>query len=93
MGEKSQENQNFAKGKWKVGQMRQKLKLTCITCRQIHIWNFKSISQKMIKKSPENKILAKGNNSCKRRPNPTKVKLDLYYVKTNSYTKCQVNIT
>ena len=47
----------------------------------------------MTKKSPENKILAKGNNSCKSRSNATKVKLDLYYVKTNPYTKFQVNIS
>ena len=45
----------------------------------------------MTKKSPENEILAKGSNSCKNRSNATK--LDLYYVKTNSYTKFQVNIT
>ena len=44
----------------------------------------------MTEKSPENKILAKGNNSCKSRSNATKVKLDLYYVKTNPYTKFQV---
>ena len=50
----------------------------------------------MTKKSPENKILAKGNNSCKSRSHAIKVKLaNLYYVKTNSYTCCnfQVNIT
>ena len=49
----------------------------------------------MTKKSPENEILAKGNNSCKSRSNATKVKLDqsLYYVKTNPYTKFQVNIS
>ena len=35
----------------------------------------------MTKKSPENEILAKGNNSCKSMSNATKVKLDLYYVK------------
>ena len=43
--------------------------------------------------SPENEILAKGNNSCKSRSNATKVELDLYYVKTNSYIKFQVNAT
>ena len=47
----------------------------------------------MTKKSPEYEILAKGNNSCKSRSNATKVKLDLYYVKTNPYTKFQVNIS
>ena len=46
----------------------------------------------MTKKSPEDEILAKGNNSFKSRSNATKVQLDLYYVKTNSYTKFQVNI-
>ena len=67
--------------------------MICIMPRQIHLWNFKSICRKMTKNSPENKILAKGNNSCKSKSNTTKVKLDLYYVKTNSYTKFQVNIT
>ena len=46
----------------------------------------------MKKKSPENEFFAKGNNSCKSRSNATKDKLDLYYVKTNPYTKFQVNI-
>ena len=46
-----------------------------------------------MKKSLENEILAKGNNSCKSRPNVTKVKLDLYYVKTNPYSKFQVSIS
>ena len=44
-------------------------------------------------KSPENLILAKGNNSCKSRSSVTKLKLDLFYVMTNSYTKFQVNIS
>ena len=61
--------------------------------RQIYIWNFNSICRKMTKKSPENENLAKGNNSCKSRSNTTKVKLDLCYVKTNPYTKFQVNIS
>ena len=61
--------------------------------RQIQIPNFKSISQKTGEKNPENKILAKGNNSCKSRSKSTKVDLDLYNVKTNSYSKFQVNIT
>ena len=39
----------------------------------------------MTKKSLENEILAKGNNSCKSRSNATKVEFDLYDVKTNSY--------
>ena len=47
----------------------------------------------MTKKSPENEIFAKGNYSCKSTSNTTKVKLDLYYVKTNPYTKFQVNIS
>ena len=46
----------------------------------------------MTKKSLENEILAKGNNSCKSRSNTIKVKLDLYYIKTNPYTQFQVNI-
>ena len=44
--------------------------------------------------SPENEILAKGNNSIKSRSNMTKLKLDLYYViKTNSYMKFQLNMS
>ena len=46
----------------------------------------------MTKKSPENEKFCKGNNSCKSRSNATTVKLDLYYVKINPYTKFQVNI-
>ena len=46
----------------------------------------------MTKKSPENEIFAKGNNSCKNRSNATKVELHLYYVKTNSYMKFQLNM-
>ena len=47
----------------------------------------------MTKKIMENEIIANGNNSCKSRSNATKVKFDFYYLKTNSYTKFQVNIT
>ena len=47
----------------------------------------------MAEKSPENEILAKGNYSCKSRSSVTKLKLDLYYVVTNVYTKFQVNIS
>ena len=43
--------------------------------------------------SQENEILAKGNNSIKSRSNMTKLKLDLYYVKTNSYMKFQLNMS
>ena len=66
--------------------------------RQIHIPNVKSISQRMTEKSPENRVdghrvdWGKGNNSCKSRSSVTKLELDLYYVKTNSYTKFEVNI-
>ena len=45
------------------------------------------------RESPENYILAKGNNSYKSRSSVTKLELDLYYVKTNLYTKFQVNIS
>ena len=44
-------------------------------------------------KSPENEILAKGDNSCKSKSNGLKLKLDLYHIKINSYTKFQVDIT
>ena len=47
----------------------------------------------MREKSPENYIFAKGNNSIKSRSNATKVELDLYYIKTNSYMKFQVNVS
>ena len=73
--------------------MRQKSNLICIISRQSQIPNVKSISQKTGKKTPENDIFAKGNNSSKSRANLTEVELDLYYVKTNSYTKFQVNIS
>ena len=43
--------------------------------------------------SAENEILAKGNNSIKSRSKTTKLKLDLYYVKTNSYMKFQLNMS
>ena len=66
--------------------------LICIMSWQIHVPNLKSISQKTAQKSPENWILAKGNNSCKSRWIVTKLELDLYYVMTNSYTKFHVNI-
>ena len=61
--------------------------------RQIHIPNFKSISQKTVEKSLENYILAKGNNSYKSMSSVSKLELDLYCVNTNSYTKFQVNIS
>ena len=61
--------------------------------RQIHIFNFNSICRKMTKKSPENEILAKGNNWCKSRSTAAKVELDLYYVKTNSYMKFRLNMS
>ena len=85
MTKKSPENEILAKGNnsCKVGQTRQKSSLICIMLRQIHIPNFKSISQKTGENSSENKIFAKGNNSSKIGSNDTKVELDLYYVKTN----------
>ena len=52
-----------------------------------------SQNNKTGEESPENKILAKGNNSIKSRSNATKLKLDLYYVKTNSYMKFQLNMS
>ena len=76
-----------------VGQTRQKLNLICIMSRQIHIPNFTSISLKTGEKKWENLIFAKGNNSSKSKSKETKVELDLYHVKTNSYTKFQVNIS
>ena len=55
----------------KTGQTQPKSNFTCIMSRQIHIWNFNSICWKMTKKSPENEIFAKGNNSCNSRSNAT----------------------
>ena len=52
-----------------------------------------SQNYKTQEESPENEILAKGNNSIKSRSNTTKLKLDLYYVKTNSYMKFQLNMS
>ena len=65
--------------------------IICIMSRQIHILNFKSVSQKLGEKSPKNWIFAKGNNWSKSWSTDIKVKLDLYHVKTKSYTKFQVN--
>ena len=73
--------------------MWQKSNLICIKTKLIQIPNFKSISQRTIEKSSENQIFKKANNSSETRSNVTIVELDLYYVKTNSYTKFQVNIS
>ena len=43
--------------------------------------------------SSENEIFAKGNNTFKSMSNTSKFKLDMYYVKTNSYMKFQVNMS
>ena len=56
---------------------------------QVNITKKKQLERKVRK----NKIFAKGNYSSKSGSNETKVELDLYYVKTNPYTKCQVNIS
>ena len=76
----------------KVCQAWWNLNLICIMSMSIHIPDFNSKSQKTTEKSLENKILAKGNNSCKSMSSVTNLKLDVYYVITNSYTKFQVNI-
>ena len=67
--------------------------LICITWRQIHIQNFKWISQKTAEKSPETQILANGNNSYKNVSGATKLEFVLYHVKANSYTKFKGNIS
>ena len=89
---------NISKGcREKSGKLNFKRAITPVKVRrdetQIHVPNFKSISQRTAEKSPENFILAKGNNSCKKRSSVRKLKLDLYYVTTHSYTKFQVNIS
>ena len=83
----------FAKGinYVKEGQAWRNSNLICIESKVIHIQNFNWITQKTAEKSPENTIWAKGNNSCTSRSSVTKLKLDLFYVPTNSYTKFQVN--
>ena len=45
------------------------------------------------RKIRKTKIVAKGNNSCKNTSNAIKVKVDLYYVKTNPYMEFQVNMS
>ena len=77
----------------KEGKPWRNLNLVCIETKAIHIQNFNWISQKIAEKSPENKILAKDNNSCKSRSSVIKLELELYYVMTNSYIKFQVNIS
>ena len=67
----------------KEGQAWRNWNLICIESKAIHIQNCNWISQKTAEKSPENKIWAKGNNSCKSRSIMTKLKLDLFYVQTN----------
>ena len=49
--------------------------------------------KKTAKESLENKILVKGINSCKWISIVTNLIFDLYQVKTNSYTKFEVNIS
>ena len=46
-----------------------------------------------ISKGNKIEIAAKGNTSYKNRPNTTEVKLDLHYVRINSYAKFQVDVT
>ena len=77
----------------KVGQAWCNLSLICIMSIPIHIPNFKSIFQNTAEKSMGNQILAKGNNYCKSRSSVTELKLDVYDVMTNSYTKFKVNIS
>ena len=56
--------------------------------RPNHKPNYKSISYKMVDKNLENWILTKSNNydSCKSKSSMTKLELDLYWVKSNSFT-------
>ena len=76
-----------------VGQAWRNSNLICFESKAIHIQNFNWKSQKTAEKNPENKLWGKGNNYCKNRPSVTKLKLDLYYVVSNSYTRFQVNIS
>ena len=64
-----------------------------IESKAVHVQNFNWISQKTAEKNSVYKIWVKGNNSCKIMSSVTKLKLDLFYVTTNSYTKFQVNIS
>ena len=54
--------------------------------KSIQHFNRVHVSQKTAEQSPENKIWANGNNSCKNRSGVTKLKPDLFHVTTNSYT-------
>ena len=60
---------------------------------QIHTPNLMSISFKKDDRKVKKTKFKKENIWCAIRSNPIKVKLDLYYVKTNSYTKFQINIS
>ena len=71
----------------KLSQPEPKSNLICITTGPINILNFKSLSQRISEKSLENWIISKRHNSCKTRSTETKIELDLYYHRTNSYTK------
>ena len=77
-GEESLEKLIFAKGNKVVYQ---------ISSQYLKGWLRK------VRKTKWTDIFAKGNNSSKTRSTKTKVKLNLYHVKTKSYTKFQVNIS
>ena len=61
--------------------------------RQIHIPKCQVNITRQEKKVRKTIFFGKGNNSIKSRSNTTKLKLDLYYVKTNPYMKFQVNMS
>ena len=71
-----------------IGQTQLKLNLIWIMWGQISSQYHKRRERKARKT-----IFAKGNNSINSKSNMTKFELHLYYVKTNSYTKFEVNIT
>ena len=64
-----------------------------VLCQDKFIYQNASQYSKTGEESPENWIFAKGNNSIKSRSNTTKLKLDLYYVKTNPSMKFQVKMS
>ena len=85
---KSSENRVYGHGvEWQTD-----VKSWPLTSRQIHIWNFKSISWMMTKKSPDNEILTKGNNSRESKSNATKTNL-ICIISRQIHIQFQVKIT
>ena len=64
-----------------------------VSCQDKFIYQISSqYHKRRERKVQETTFFAKGTNSIQSRSNATKVELDLYYVKSNSYMKFQVNV-